>query len=87
MKWWIELSEIVRNFGILIAAAVGIFIAWRRAIAANRQADAQFRQAELSRRDHVSELFNRAVGQLADRKLEIRLGAVYTFAPDTKGFS
>jgi uncharacterized protein YjbI with pentapeptide repeats len=41
-------------------------------------ADAQLRQAELSRRDHVAELFNRAVGQLKDEKLEIRLGAILT---------
>ncbi|NJM29406.1 MAG: hypothetical protein HC855_04215 [Rhizobiales bacterium] len=27
---------------------------------------------------HVSELFNRAVGQLKDRKLEVRLGAILT---------
>jgi hypothetical protein len=44
----------------------------------NKQADAQLRQAELSRRDHVAELFNRAVGQLKDEKLEIRLGAILT---------
>jgi hypothetical protein len=35
-------------------------------------------QAELARRDHVAELFNRAVGQLTHEKLEVRLGAVYT---------
>jgi hypothetical protein len=47
-------------------------------VASNKQADAQLRQAELSRRDHVAELFNRAVGQLKDEKLEIRLGAILT---------
>lgn len=30
------------------------------------------------RRDHVAELFNRAVGQLEDEKLHVRLGAVLT---------
>lgn len=38
----------------------------------------QLLQAELSRRNHVTELFNRAVGQLKDEKLEIRLGAILT---------
>jgi hypothetical protein len=37
----------------------------------------QTRQAELARRDHVAELFNRAVGQLKDEKLEVRLGAIF----------
>ncbi len=32
----------------------------------------------MSCRAHVTELFNQAVGQLGDEKLEIRLGAVYT---------
>jgi hypothetical protein len=47
-------------------------------VASNKQADAQLRQAELSRREHVAELFNRAVGQQKDEKLEIRLGAILT---------
>ena len=46
--------------------------------AANLQADASLRQAELTRREHVAELFNRAVGQLGDDKLEVRLAAIYT---------
>ncbi|MGH6813739.1 MAG: hypothetical protein ACREDM_15835 [Methylocella sp.] len=47
-------------------------------VASNKQADAQLRQAELSRRDHAAELFNRAVGQLKDEKLDIRRGAILT---------
>jgi len=49
-----------------------------RVVAANRQANAALRQAELARRDHVADLFNRAVGQLDDPKLQVRLGAIYT---------
>jgi hypothetical protein len=47
-------------------------------VASNRQAEAQLRQAELARRDHIAELFNRAVGQLKDEKPEFRLGAIFT---------
>ena len=36
------------------------------------------RQAELSRRAHVAELFSKAAGQLSDDKLEVRLAAIYT---------
>ena|SRR6202022_2731091 len=64
--------------GLVIGGAIGIYLAWKRVVASNKQADAQLRQAELSRRDHVAELFNRAVGQLKDEKLEIRLGAILT---------
>jgi hypothetical protein len=78
MAVWVALSEIIRNIGLVAAASVGIYLAWKRVVASNKQADAQLRQAELSRRNHVTELFNRAVGQLKDEKLEIRLGAILT---------
>jgi len=61
-------------------------LAWTRTSASTRQADAALRQAELARRDHVAELFNRAVGQLADEKLEIRLGAIYTLRQIARDF-
>ncbi len=78
LQGWIAVSEIARNVGIVIGGAIGIYLGWLRVSAANRQAEAQIRQAELNRRDHVAELFNRAVGQLKDEKVEVRLGAIYT---------
>lgn len=78
MLWWVQFSEVVRNFGLLLGGVFGLYLAWLRVTAANRQADATLRQAELSRREHVAELFNRAVGQLGDPRLEVRRGAVYT---------
>jgi hypothetical protein len=54
--------------------------------ATTQQADATLQQAELARRDHVAELFNRAVGQLADAKLEVRLGAIYTLRQIAQDF-
>jgi hypothetical protein len=71
-------SEVARNFGILIAGILGVGIAWWRSRAANLQARAALEQSELARRDHITEIFNRAVGQLADERLEVRLGAIYT---------
>jgi hypothetical protein len=68
----------VRNLGLALAAFVGIFLAWKRVAAATREADATLRQAEFARRSHAAELFNQAVGQLTDAKLEVRLGAIYT---------
>src|SRR5437763_15130255 len=75
---WLSISEIVRNYALVIGGIIGILLAWMRVSASTRQADASLQQAELARRDHVAELFNRAVGQLTHEKLEIRLGAVYT---------
>jgi hypothetical protein len=78
MPWLIAISEVIRNFGLVLAALVGIYLAWRRVTASSIQANASLRQVDLARRDHVAELFNRAVGQLGDPKLEVRLGAIYT---------
>lgn len=69
-----------------MAGAVGVVLAWFRVRAANRQAEAQLKQAELARREHVAELFNRAVGQLDDEKLHVRLGAIYTLREISKDF-
>jgi hypothetical protein len=49
------------------AALVGICLAWKRVVAYNKQADAQLRQMDLSRRNHVK-----------DEILEIRLRAILT---------
>jgi hypothetical protein len=83
---WLTISEIFRNFGLVAAGAVGIYLAWKRVTASNQQANASLQQAELARRDHVAELFNRAVGQLTHEKLEIRLGAIYTLRQISRDF-
>ena len=86
MRDWVAVSEFLRNIGIIVGGAVGIFLAWRRVIASNKQAESQLRQLELSRRNHVTELFNRAIGQLTDEKLEVRLGAILTLGQVCKDF-
>jgi hypothetical protein len=93
IQFWLQLSEVLRNFGLIAAGAIGLWIAWLRVRAANRQAEAAVEQsaianeqAKLARREHVAELFNQAVGQLSDKKLEIRLGAIYTLREVTADF-
>lgn len=83
---WLALSEVVRNFGLVLAGVIGIYLAWRRVGAATRQAEASLEQARLARRDHVAELFTRAAGQLRDDKLEVRLAAIYTLRQITRDF-
>jgi hypothetical protein len=73
-----QISELIRNLGLVAAAAVGLGLAWWRSRASNRQAIAALRQAEIAQRDHVVEMFNHAVDQLGNDKLEVRLGAIYT---------
>jgi len=74
----IEFSELVRNYGIVLAAAIGIAVAIWRAIAADRQSRAQRDQVAQSRREHVAETFGQAVAKLDDELPHVRLGAIYT---------
>lgn len=69
-------SEIVRNYGIVVAGAVGIGVAIWRAIAADRQSLAQRDQAIQSRREHETELFAKAISDLDNRHLHMRLAAI-----------
>lgn len=86
MSNWIAVSEILRNAALAIAAVVGSVLAWRQLSPAAVQARSANTQAELARRAHVTELFNRAAGQLSDPKLEIRLAAVYVLREVAKDF-
>lgn len=77
MQTWIALSEIGRNAALAVAAFVGAWLAWRKFAPERTQAESAASQAELARRAHVTELFNRAAGQLVDDRLEVRLAAIY----------
>ena len=86
MSNWVALSEIVRNVALAVAAFVGAFLAWRQLSPAASQARSASTQAELARRTHVTELFNRAAGQLRDPKLEVRLAAIYVLREVARDF-
>ena len=86
MSAWAQLILILKDIGPLIGGAIALYLAWLRVTAANRQAETQQQQAELSRRQHVTELFNTAAGQLSDPKLEVRLAAIYTLRESTRAF-
>ena len=77
MQTWVFLSEIIRNLGLALAAMVGAVLAWRKLTPELTQAGSAATQTELARRAHVTELFNRAAGQLCDERLEVRLAAIY----------
>jgi hypothetical protein len=86
MNSYVAFSEIVRNLALALAAFVGAFLAWRQLSPATLQARSANAQAELARRTHVMELYNRAAGQLRDERLEVRLAAIYVLRGITKDF-
>jgi hypothetical protein len=86
MADWIAVSELFRNAALTVAAIVGSILAWRQLSPAALQAKSANAQAELARRAHVVELFNRAAGQLRDPNLEIRLAAIYVLREVAKDF-
>ena len=86
MNEWIAISEIGRNVALALAVFVGAVLAWRQLSPATLQARSASTQAELARRAHVMELFNRAAGQLRDPKLEVRLAAIYVLRGVAKDF-
>ena len=86
MNDWVAVSEIVRNAALAIAGFVGAYLAWLQLSPAKLQARSATAQADLARRTHVIELFNRAAGQLRDSKLEVRLAAIYVLRGIAKDF-
>jgi len=86
MSEWVAFSELLRNLALAVAAVVGAMLAWRQLSPAASQARTANAQAELARRAHVTELFNRAVGQLRDPNLEVRLAAIYVLREVAKDF-
>jgi hypothetical protein len=86
MADWVALSEFLRNVALTIAAIVGAILAWRQLSPASLQAKSANAQADLARRAHVTELFNRAAGQLRDPNLEVRLAAIYVLREVAKDF-
>lgn len=70
-------NQVRQTIAILLAAGAlltGLGLLWRRITASERAAIDAVRVAEDSQRH---ERFTRAVGQLADERLEVRLGAIY----------
>ncbi|MBO0663496.1 hypothetical protein LQ948_12705 [Jiella sp. MQZ9-1] len=86
METLVHRSEIFRNLALTAAAAVGASPAWKNVGPGTTQAGTAVVQAELARRAHVMELFNRAAGQLGDDKMEVRLAAIYILGEITVDF-
>lgn len=67
LKDW---SEIVRNFGLLLAAVFGLgFAIWRALLAS--------RQTKVQEAAHITDRFSKAVEQLGDKSVAVRIGGLY----------
>lgn len=80
-----QIIEAVSRIGLLAGGSIGLYLAWMRVVATNRQAEAQIRQAdaatkqaEIGRRKLATDVFQQAVEQLGNEKIEIRLFAIYS---------
>ena len=75
--FWARDSESLRNLSLVIAAVFALPLLWWRTLAANRSAKAADAQAQTNAGRHLAETFTRAIDQLGDDKMEVRLGAIY----------
>jgi len=79
-----ELSNVIRGLGLGIGAAIGLpFLIWQ-AFQRERTSKAQAQQAlslkkqiEVNEQGQITERFTKAIEQLGDGKLTIRLGGIY----------
>lgn len=72
----VALSEVVRNWVIVVAGVVGVGIAMWRAAAADRQSKAQENQARIAREQRHADLYFRALEALGSDELEVRVGSI-----------
>ena len=87
-----ELSEIIRNLtlsiaatGALIAGVVGIYFSYRRMKTETRNTELSRlnleeteKQVQIAEARHITEAFTKAVDQLGHDSIEVRLGAIYS---------
>ena len=76
----VEISEIIRNYGIVVGGFAGISIAGWRALAAARQAKSSEREAHLSDYDHIVALYRAAVQDLSSTDELKRTGALHVLS-------
>lgn len=86
MEAILSILTALREIAVIALAGFGVYVAWKRLLPATTQADAARTQAQLARRSHVTELFNRAVGQLRDPNIEVRLAAIYVLREIARDF-
>jgi Pentapeptide repeats (8 copies) len=90
LNWYIDpqtstqKKDLVQALGLItagVAGAVGIFFTWRGQRQTQQSTQAELRNAQeqlqLTRQGQITERFTRAIDQLGNASLEIRLGGIY----------
>ena len=73
-------STIIRNLGLVIAAAIALWFAKKRIVVADRQADAAQRQQATAQRGLLNERYQKGAEMLGNKGLSVRLGGICAFA-------
>ena len=71
-------STIIRNLGLVMAAAIAMWFAKKRIVVADRQADAAQRQQATAQRGLLNERYQKGAEMLGNKGLSVRrLGGIY----------
>ena len=73
-------NEVIRNFGLIVAAIIALPLAIWRSLVAERQATASQRQAETAQRSLLNERYQKGAEMLGSDILSVRLGGIYALA-------
>lgn len=86
---YLETTEIVRNYALIIGGVVGLMLAGARTVSLSRQAKAQIGHESLARRQHGADLFRQLCQDLHNNDAVVRVAAtngligLAAFDPDT----
>jgi hypothetical protein len=82
--WWVSNRQDIVPLATLLGGLVGLCLLYIRTSAADRTAktaaDRHAEQTQADRERRITESFAKAIEQLGNGKLEIRLGGIYTLA-------
>lgn len=77
-KEWVDFSEIVRNFGLMFFAAIGLVLALRRTNTATDQAETANKQAKQAELGHIVDRYHKGTEMLESTNKLTRLTGVTT---------
>lgn len=77
VEFWTATPESIRDFVWVGGAIVGVLLLAWRTWAANKSAKAADTQAKVAEQGHITDRFTKAVEQLGNDHLEVRVGAIY----------
>lgn len=81
----LNISEIIRNYGLVVAGIIGLMFAWWRAdvadsdnIIAQENSEISNRQMKLSEAGHNTDRFQKGAEMLGDARLSVRQAGIFT---------